>query len=578
MTREFIWKVNRKVAKMRSGSGWSAERQELQGSQQLKTATDLMTVVERNTEEVKEEGRPGSQLRHRKSKPRPADPSKPALSLLISLSLYSEFTLWLARSNGLAPLPNDSSYKYYVGPGNNNQLIAFLMKKRWFWTRVDSWQQADFIWTQHKLSVISEKLEGFRGDLTVVEPDATQPKLPFQKPGFRAAYTTERAKTGISLITSSPSYTWVHPSLPSDDPCFKLYNRFDKNYQLTSKKRLFLNMKSYYEGSGRDVFANLPLTFLIQDGLNDPQMRQFESYFEENSAKKGNLWIVKPGENSNCGLGIHVLGELEEIRRAVSCTRTVTGRSRSYIVQKYLEKPLLVNRRKFDIRCYALVTGINGHIQGYFYHEGYLRTSSKEYTLKNLSNRFIHLTNDAVQKKSDDYGRFENGNKLSYIEFHRYLQSNFPNQVDFYAQIWPEIRRLVTDSLLATYRFLDPVRRKHSFEILGYDFMIDEQFKVWLIEVNTNPCLELSSAYLARLIPNMLENAFRIAVDPYFLEPVGRKRGKEWAAQAIENKFELVFSSVKDWVDRKEGVGETAGEVHYPSSPSCVSSDSEEPN
>lgn len=49
--------------------------------------------------------------------------------------------------------------------------------------------------------------------------------------------------------------------------------------------------------------------------------------------------------------------------------------------------------------------------------------------------------------------------------------------------------------------------------------MIDEQFKVYLIEVNTNPCLELSSPLLARLIPQMLENAFRLTVDPNFPPP-----------------------------------------------------------
>ena len=34
---------------------------------------------------------------------------------------------------------------------------------------------------------------------------------------------------------------------------------------------------------------------------------------------------------------------------------------------------------------------------------------------------------------------------------------------------------------------------KYCFEIFGFDFMIDVQFNVWLIEVNTNPCLEESS-------------------------------------------------------------------------------------
>ena len=94
-------------------------------------------------------------------------------------------------------------------------------------------------------------------------------------------------------------------------------------------------------------------------------------------------------------------------------TQQVNGHRRSYIIQKYIEKPLLYKNRKFDIRCYALATTVNGNLQAYWYTDGYLRTSCREYNLKNATNRMIHLTNDAVQKKSDDYGRFESGNKVS---------------------------------------------------------------------------------------------------------------------------------------------------------------------
>ena len=47
------------------------------------------------------------------------------------------------------------------------------------------------------------------------------------------------------------------------------------------------------------------------------------------------------------------------------------------------------------------------------------------------------------------------------------------------------------------------------FEIFGLDYMISDDFRAWLIEVNTNPCLELSSPLLVKIIPSMLENAFR---------------------------------------------------------------------
>ena len=90
---------------------------------------------------------------------------------------------------------------------------------------------------------------------------------------------------------------------------------------------------------------------------------------------------------------------------------------------------------------YGLLTSINGKVKGFFYEEGYIRTSSKEYTLENLSNRAIHLTNDAVQKKYEDYGKFEPGNKISFPDFQKYLDSTFPTlNIDFFRDILPQIK------------------------------------------------------------------------------------------------------------------------------------------
>lgn len=46
--------------------------------------------------------------------------------------------------------------------------------------------------------------------------------------------------------------------------------------------------------------------------------------------------------------------------------------------------------------------------------------------------------------------------------------------------------------------------------------MIDANERLWLIEVNTNPCLETSSQLLESLIPRMLDNALQIVIDPIF--------------------------------------------------------------
>lgn len=68
-------------------------------------------------------------------------------------------------------------------------------------------------------------------------------------------------------------------------------------------------------------------------------------------------------------------------------------------------------------------------------------------------------------------------------------------------------------SLVSTRQKLNKNNRKSCFEIYGYDFMIDELLEPWLIEVNTNPCLEESSALLKKLMPRMLDDAFRLTLD-----------------------------------------------------------------
>jgi hypothetical protein len=85
--------------------------------------------------------------------------------------------------------------------------------------------------------------------------------------------------------------------------------------------------------------------------------------------------------------------------------------------------------------------------------------------------------------------------------------------------LFPRMERLVTDSFKAVQSIIDPRRNRNAFEIFGYDFMIDENFQVYLIECNTNPCLEICCPLLARIIPELLDNSFRIALDPIFQPP-----------------------------------------------------------
>ena len=87
-------------------------------------------------------------------------------------------------------------------------------------------------------------------------------------------------------------------------------------------------------------------------------------------------------------------------------------KSSAFIVQKYIEAPLLFRRRKFDIRIWAL---ISHDARLFLFKEAYVRTSSEEYDLSEhkMDQVYVHLTNNAVQKYSKNYGKFEEGNIVS---------------------------------------------------------------------------------------------------------------------------------------------------------------------
>jgi len=75
-------------------------------------------------------------------------------------------------------------------------------------------------------------------------------------------------------------------------------------------------MKMYYESQQKNVFDYLPLTFHIQEGINDPEYKKFLQSFNKNlnfSKSNQNIWIVKPGELSNRGTGINIIQDINSL-------------------------------------------------------------------------------------------------------------------------------------------------------------------------------------------------------------------------------------------------------------------------
>jgi len=79
-----------------------------------------------------------------------------------------------------------------------------------------------------------------------------------------------------------------------------------------------------------------------------------------------------------------------------------------------------------------------------------------------------------------------------------------------------KLKRIIEITAFSANKKLNKKNAKHCFEILGYDFIIDCNFDVWLLEVNDNPGLCESSPLIKILVPRMMDDAFRLTIDKIF--------------------------------------------------------------
>eukprot|EP00752_Nemacystus_decipiens_P007052 g6322.t2 len=258
------------------------------------------------------------------------------------------------------------------------------------------------------------------------------------------------------------------------------------------------------------------------------------SQFDLNGDFCQNMWIVKPAAKSR-GRGIECFTELDKL---LSYTESKQSQAVSqWVVHKYIENPLIIASRKFDMRQWVLVTDWNP-LTVWFYDRCYVRFGVEEYTTSgsNIGNSFVHLVNNSICKKSDNFGQVsttDNG-----VEVHEHMWSNevFTAYVDEVAgegcwrkKMQPRMEQIVTWSLLCAQDLVE--HRKKSWELYGYDFMVDDQYKPWLIEINSSPACDYSTKVTEQYVQAALTDLLKVTIDLPAWE-AGQKQNKPSPPQA----------------------------------------------
>ena len=219
------------------------------------------------------------------------------------------------------------------------------------------------------------------------------------------------------------------------------------------------------------------------------------------------------------------------------------------LIQKYIESPLLYKGRKCDMRIWVLLTH---DLKLYLFKEGHLKTCSVEYNI-NDEDAFAHITNYSFQKHNSNFQKFEKGNEVPFYEFQKFIDETYPNKnYKLKRDLMKQLKDIIKTTMLCGKNRFNKNNRQSQFEVFGYDFMMDSDFNVFLIEINTNPGLEISSPWIQIIVPRMLDDALRLTVDKVF-EPVYdfNKNHKEKLKEEDKiiyeknkNKIEVDFNAV----------------------------------
>eukprot|EP00929_Paragymnodinium_shiwhaense_P034771 TRINITY_DN18876_c0_g1_i4.p1 TRINITY_DN18876_c0_g1~~TRINITY_DN18876_c0_g1_i4.p1 ORF type:complete len:1460 (-),score=402.22 TRINITY_DN18876_c0_g1_i4:65-4444(-) len=276
--------------------------------------------------------------------------------------------------------------------------------------------------------------------------------------------------------------------------------------------------------------------------------------------KVPNLWIMKPAGSSR-GRGIQVVNDVGSVHYGELT-----------IIQQYISDPHLIDGYKWDMRVYVTVTSFNP-LEAFIYKDGFARFATVPYSTDNseIQNLFVHLTNSSINRHNEDAmtqaipgdaksqerqrDALLGGTKIAFGTLRTRLKAL---GIDW-ADVWTKMVDVILKSLLMAEDHIP--HQANSFELFGYDLILDTKHRVWLIEVNSSPSMGqehlLDEQVKQPLISDTIDLVEPMEFDRRKLADVLHRRLHKAATGAVGGRQQLdvdLHAILNGKVPRKPGV------------------------
>jgi len=282
-------------------------------------------------------------------------------------------------------------------------------------------------------------------------------------PYFHSLISDELKKSGLQELDDPSSsdkifycdISYGNRNHPNYSKC-EIVNQLQDVNPLGNKKDQYNIHLNYYKT--RPDYIPLTISF------NRNSLEELKQLFVSNPREDPPVYIVKP-ENSLSRTGVGVVRNYLELMSHLDHYSDY----QEWIIQDYIDNPLLFNNKKFHFRIYVIYVQTENSTTAYLSKNGFIYTANKEFETDTFDPNIV-LSGENSK------------NNVFYIpeDFTR----SFGKQV-WDNMVYPQIVKIARETLRSTVEHLKcPAKKQKCFKILGYDILINNDFNCFLAEIN----------------------------------------------------------------------------------------------